>query len=145
MSASVDAEALVYTDGASRGNPGPCAYAFLIIRGDEVVARRSEYLGRCTNNEAEYTAVARAMEEALRLGIRRIRVHSDSRLVISQLTGRWRVKDPRMRALSSRIKELASKFEVVEFVNVPREDPLIRAADHMCNRTLDEVAGDFIV
>ena len=145
MPASVDAEALVYTDGASRGNPGLCAYAFLIIRGDEVVARRSEYLGRCTNNEAEYIAVAKAMEEALRLGFKRIRVHSDSRLVISQLTGRWRVKDPRMLALSSRIKELTSKFEAVEFVNVPRENPFIRVADHMCNRTLDEVAGDFNV
>ncbi|MGC8556052.1 MAG: ribonuclease HI family protein [Conexivisphaera sp.] len=134
-------DAQIYTDGASRGNPGPCAYAFLIVRGDEVVARRSEYLGRCTNNEAEYTAVARAMEEALRLGIRRIRVHSDSRLVINQLSGRWRARNPRMRALAAGIRALAAKFDEVEFVNVPREDPLIGAVDAMCNETLDALRG----
>ncbi len=132
-------EALIYTDGASRGNPGPCAYAFLIVVGGEVVAGRGEYLGVCTNNEAEYAAVERAMEEALRLGIRRIRVHSDSRLVVNQLNGVWRARDRRMRALSSRVKDLASKFERVEFVNVPREDPFVAAADRMCNRALDEV------
>jgi ribonuclease HI len=130
-------EASIYTDGASRGNPGPCAYGFLIISGGRVLARRSERLGRCTNNEAEYVAVIRAMEEALRLGIRRIRLHSDSRLVISQLSGSWRARDPRMRGLLSRARELSSRFEGVELVNVPREDPFIRIVDGMCNEALD--------
>ncbi|MGC8970347.1 MAG: ribonuclease HI family protein [Conexivisphaera sp.] len=134
-------DAQIYTDGASRGNPGPCAYAYLIVRGGDVVARRSGYIGTCTNNEAEYVAVREALEEALRLGLRRVRIHSDSRLVINQLSGRWRARNPRMRALAAGIRALAAKFDEVEFVNVPREDPLIGAVDAMCNETLDALRG----
>ncbi len=137
-------QAEAYTDGASRGNPGPCAYAFIILVEGEVASARSGYLGRCTNNEAEYSAVINALEEALSLGIRRIRVFSDSALVVNQLTGRWRIKDRRMALLASRVREMASRFERVEFLKVPRENPHVAAADAMCNRVLDEVArGDY--
>jgi len=138
---TIDVEASIYTDGASRGNPGDCAYGFIVVSGDRVLARRSEYLGRCTNNEAEYTAVIRALEEALRLGITSVRVYSDSRLVMSQLSGKWRARDPRMRRLLSRARELSSKFERVEFINVPREEALIRIVDGMCNDALDDAEG----
>ncbi|MFQ1020683.1 ribonuclease HI family protein [Tardisphaera saccharovorans] len=126
-----------YTDGASRGNPGPGAAAYLLVKDGKVIEKRGFYLGYCTNNEAEYTAVLRALEAARRLGESEVVVVSDSRLVISQLNGLWAIRNPRMAKLNEQVKSLVSSFSSVTFENVRRDDPFVTAADSICNEVLD--------
>ncbi len=126
-----------YTDGASRGNPGPGAAAYVLVRDGKVIEKQGFYLGHCTNNEAEYTAVLRALEAALRLGEREVVVVSDSKLVISQLNGIWAIRNPRLAKLNEQIRSLASSFASVRFENVRRSDPFVSVADSVCNAVLD--------
>ncbi|MCU0631474.1 MAG: ribonuclease HI family protein [Methanolinea sp.] len=127
-----------YTDGASRGNPGPAACAFLLIdpRG-KIIARDAVILGRRTNNEAEYQAVINSLQKAASLSARRVLVHSDSQLVIRQLKGEYQVRKPHLRAMYVQVKDLEQRFLSVDYSSVPREDPWIREADRLCNEALD--------
>ncbi|WP_449462734.1 ribonuclease HI family protein [Tardisphaera miroshnichenkoae] len=126
-----------YTDGASRGNPGPGAAAYVLVRDGRVIDKQGFYLGYCTNNEAEYTAVLKALEAALRLGEREVVVVSDSKLVVSQLKGVWAIRNPRMAKLNEQVRSLISSFSSVKFENVRRSDPFVAAADSICNEVLD--------
>jgi len=127
-----------YTDGASRGNPGPAACAFVIVDGWGVlIASEARVLGKKTNNEAEYHAVIGALEKAASTPYRQIVVHSDSELVIRQIKGEYKVRKPHLRELFLQEQELERLFESVEFVNLPREDPWIRIVDTLCNDALD--------
>lgn len=129
-------KAILYSDGGSRGNPGPSAAGFIIMNErDEVVYEGGKYLGVTSNNQAEYQAVQLALEKALELGIREIEFRLDSLLVVNQMNGLYKVKNPDLWPIHSAIANLVRKFDRVHFVHVRRE--FNRLADGMVNKTLD--------
>jgi len=130
----------IYTDGASRGNPGDGAWAFIILDDTgELVAEQSGYIGHTTNNRAEYFAVIRSLQRAKELGPGCVHVHSDSQLLVNQVLGNWKVKDEELRRLYNRIKSLEENFSEVEFSHHPRDNTHISKADALCNQCLDEI------
>ena len=129
-------KAVLYTDGASRGNPGPAAIGAVIKDGQgRVLARISKRIGRTTNNQAEYRAVIAAFEEAIKLGVTSVDLKSDSELVVRQINGRYRVKHPGLKPLYRQVKELQSSFQSCAIVSIPRRQN--READGLCNAALD--------
>lgn len=126
----------IYTDGAARGNPGPAAFAYVIQRDAAAPIEEAGCLGRTTNNQAEYTALVRALQHAARLGTQhRLHIHSDSELMVKQMRGEYRVKDAGLRSLYEQAKELADQFTGVTFRHVPRAQN--GRADELCNEALD--------
>lgn len=129
-------EVLVRIDGASRGNPGPAAYAVVIESADgSPVASFAKLLGKTTNNFAEYQALLAALEYALDHGLSRIRVLTDSELMARQIAGRYKVKSPDLKPLHERARQLIAHFEKFSIDHVPREQN--READRLANRALD--------
>lgn len=130
-------EAKMYTDGGSRGNPGDSACAFVICKMDDTVVEKSGYyMGVATNNQAEYLGMIKGLERCRDLGINKIRLHSDSQLVVNQMNGFYKVKNQELAPLHQQLKQLAQSFEKVSFSYVPRE--LNKLADKEVNRILDE-------
>jgi ribonuclease HI len=127
----------IHTDGASRGNPGEAAFAYVIAREGAPPVEEAGCLGRLTNNQAEYTALVRALEHAARLGTHhRLTVHSDSELLVKQMRGEYKVKDAGLRALYEEATRLADRFDhPPRFVHVRRA--LNARADELCNLALD--------
>ena len=135
------------TDGAARGNPGPAAAGAVLIALSRPDARNplaapdasiSDYLGVQTNNVAEYTAVVRAIGLALELGARRLELLLDSKLIVEQLAGRWRVKDLKLRPLwVEALQRLRTLPDGWVAAHVPRAQNA--AADAMCNEAIDRV------
>jgi ribonuclease HI len=136
-SLSVDDLYVAYADGASRGNPGPAAVGVVIFdpAGREVYSA-SRRLGRATNNEAEYRAAITALEAALGLRASRVELRMDSELVVRQLSGRYRVRNPRLIPLYKRLLDLRGRFAAITFRYVPRGEN--RPADRLANKALDE-------
>lgn len=131
-----------YTDGASRGNPGPSAYAYILVDDEGgIILQDSGYLGEGTNNSAEYHAVIESLKAASRYTRGRVVVFSDSELVVRQINGTYRIRKDHLAVLYREVQEAASHFEGVEFKNVPRDHPVIARADLLCNRVLDMHAG----
>ncbi len=128
----------VYVDGAARGNPGPAAYAFVIYHDGEPVLEDNGFLGRATNNVAEYTALVKALERAAELKATHLDIRSDSELLVRQMRGEYRVKNEHLRPLYEEASRLARRFEAVSISHVPREEN--READRLCNEALDEAA-----
>jgi ribonuclease HI len=133
-------ELFCYTDGASRGNPGSSAYAYLVCSHGSELAEMGKFLGKATNNEAEYHAVIAALEACSRFSHGQVSVYSDSELVIRQLSGRYKVRATHLVPLYQRVKFLEKSFEKVTYRSVPREDAMIRRMDALCNRILDDAA-----
>src|SRR5215469_16399916 len=133
----------VYTaniDGAARGNPGPAAYGVVIRRPDGAKHESlGKYIGRHTNNVAEYYALIAALDYATANGIRRLRVYSDSQLIVNQIKGLFKVKHPDLRPLHERAKKQAAALESFTIEYVPREQN--RDADDLANAALDNVSG----
>jgi ribonuclease HI len=124
------------TDGASRGNPGPAAIGVSILGPDgEEVATASEAIGHTTNNVAEYSALIRALELLQELGAKRALVLLDSELIVRQMDGTYRVRNPRMKDLYDRVRGLLPAFTEVRFRHVPREENA--RADALANEALD--------
>jgi ribonuclease HI len=138
QSAEHPTEVKLYTDGGSRGNPGPSASGFVIYDMHDVpLVDKGVYLGITTNNQAEYTALKLGLEEAKSLGMRIIHAHMDSLLVVNQMKCIYKVKNRDLWPINEAIKELVADFDKVDFTHVPRE--LNKAADAAVNRALDEV------
>jgi ribonuclease HI len=131
----------IHTDGASRGNPGAAAFAYVIARKGAPAIENAGRIGELTNNQAEYTALVRALEHALRLGAgHRVVLHSDSELMVRQMKGEYKVKNEELRPLFQRAKALADQFEGgVSFVHVRRE--MNKRADQLGNDALDGKLG----
>src|SRR6476620_11132373 len=127
----------IHTDGASRGNPGAAAFAYVLARKGAPVIENAGCLGDMTNNQAQYTALVRALEHALKIGPEhRVVLNSDSELMVRQMKGEYKVKNEELRPLYQRAKELADRFAGgVSFVHVRRE--LNKRADQLCNVALD--------
>ena len=127
----------IHTDGASRGNPGPAAFAYVIARDGEEPIEEAGKIGRMTNNQAEYIALVRALEHALELGEHhRVVVHSDSELLVKQMSGEYRVKNEDLRDLYEEARDLCGRFRGgVTFQHVRREQNA--RADALGNEALD--------
>src|SRR5262245_20570157 len=127
----------INTDGASRGNPGAAAYGYVITRDGNLLVEEAGCLADMTNNQAEYTALVRALEHALELAPNdRVIVHSDSELMVKQLNGEYRVKNEELRPLYEEALRLRRRFnQPVAFRHVRREHN--KRADELCNEALD--------
>ncbi len=127
----------VACDGAARGNPGPAGVGVHITDPDgKVVAEIARGIGVATNNVAEYTAAIEGLTRALELGARDVLVRSDSRLLVEQLSGRFKVKNPTLQRLHAQVRTIARGFERVRYEHVPRERNA--EADRLANRGVDE-------
>jgi probable phosphoglycerate mutase len=123
-------------DGGARGNPGPAAYGIVLKKADgSTLVAAGKYVGRATNNVAEYYGLIAALDAAAQHGVRRLRVESDSELMVRQMRGEYRVKSPDLRPLHERAERLARGFEHFEITHVPREKN--READRLVNAALD--------
>lgn len=130
----------IHIDGGSRGNPGDAGFGVYVQRPDgSVVAELFGYIGRATNNVAEYQALIHALDYARRRGTRRLRLYSDSELVVKQMSGAYRVKHPDMLPLYRKASELRRGFESATLEHVRREQN--READRLANQALDERAS----
>ena len=125
----------LYTDGGSRGNPGPAAYAYVIKRPGEPDIEEMGYLGQTTNNIAEYTGLVKALEHARELGGQNLVVNSDSELMVKQLNGQYKVKNAGLLPLYQRAVALRRQFEVVTIKHIYREENA--QADALCNEAMD--------
>ncbi|MGE5585329.1 MAG: ribonuclease HI family protein [Bacillota bacterium] len=133
-------ELTIYSDGASRGNPGPAGIgAVLLDENGNVVAEISEGIGTATNNEAEYMALSKALERAKTLGARRVRVYVDSELVARQISGQYAVKSDRLRPLVERVQKLRRSFESCRVTHVKRG--MNARADELANMGIDAADG----
>ena len=129
-------EVVINTDGGARGNPGPAAIGAVITTASgRKLAEVSEAIGPATNNVAEYTAVIRALERAAEIGAKRVTLRSDSLLLVEQLRGVYKVKNPTLVRLHGEVRALARGFDSINFEHVRREQN--KKADRLVNVALD--------
>jgi ribonuclease HI len=127
----------LFTDGASRGNPGPAgAGAVLLDAEGRELAARSLWLGHCTNNVAEYRALLLGLQAALEQGCGRLAIRLDSELIVRQLQGRYQVKNEALKPLFTEVKSLLARLEGWSVAHVPRAQN--KRADELANRGIDE-------
>lgn len=131
---------IVYTDGASRGNPGPASYGFTVSdENGKLIFEEGKYIGTATNNVAEYTAVLAALKRIKKQfankGPVSIELFADSKLVVEQLSGRYKIKSPHLKPLIEQIKVLSRQLGGVVHGHVPRDKNT--EADRLANQALD--------
>lgn len=126
-----------YTDGGSRNNPGPAATG-VVIKDEKgkILAAYGEYLGKQTNNFAEYSAIISALKKAHELGATEVECIADSKLVVEQLSGRWKVKEPTIQKLFIQAWNEMQKFKKVRIKHTLRAGN--KAADAEVNKVLDK-------
>ena len=126
----------MWVDGGARGNPGPAAVGYRIEDdAGEVLDEAGRTIGVATNNEAEYRALITALQRAAALGATEVEVRADSELLVRQMTGRYRVKSPHLKALWDEAQQAADRFERVRYVEVRRAENA--DADRQVNLALD--------
>lgn len=130
---------IVEADGGSRGNPGPAGYGALVLDPvtGQVLAERGEAFGRATNNVAEYRGLIAGLEAVLDFGPSEVEVRMDSKLVVEQMSGRWKIKHADLRPLALQAQRLAQRLPRVTYTWIPRERN--SAADRLANQALDGV------
>lgn len=135
-------KAIVEADGGSRGNPGPAGFGSVVWSADHstVLAEVNEAIGTATNNVAEYRGLIAGLAEAARVGATEVEARLDSKLVVEQMSGRWKVKHPDLAELSREARRLASGFDRVSFRWVPREEN--SHADRLANEAMDAAAAE---
>ena len=130
----------IYSDGASRGNPGPAAVAIKIVDENGAVVRRvSKFLGKRTNNEAEYEALIVALKLARDFTEGYVKCFLDSELVVKQLNEEYQVRNPRLESFWLEVRELQQHFQRVSFNHVFRTEKNIEEVDRLANHVLDRV------
>ena len=129
-------KAVIYADGASRGNPGPAAIGAIIKdeRG-RLMTSISQRIGRATNNQAEYRAIIAALEEAARLGARQVEIKTDSELVVKQIKGEYRVKKAILKPLYQQVKQQQGSLEGFTITHILRQQNI--EADNLANKALN--------
>ena len=133
-------KAKLFTDGGSRGNPGPAAYGFVLQAEDgTVLDARGEAIGIATNNVAEYAALVAGLGRAVEVGVVELEVVSDSELMVKQMRGEYRVKNEALRELSTQAARLGRRLTRVSYTAVRREDNEL--ADRLVNDALDAAGG----
>lgn len=126
---------VIYTDGASLGNPGQAAIG-AVIQDEQgrVISHISRRIGHATNNQAEYTAIIAALEEAIRIGATNVELKADSELVVKQLNGQYKVKKTTLRPLYQKVVRLIGSLKAFSITHIPREQN--READRLANKAL---------
>jgi ribonuclease HI len=133
----VDKRLSLFTDGACRGNPGNGgAGAVLVGKNGEVVSTAKRFLGHCTNNIAEYQALILGLGEALGRGATVISIYLDSELIVRQIQGVYRVKNPTLKPLMADVRALLDRFDTWQVAHVPRSENAV--ADKLANEAIDE-------
>jgi ribonuclease HI len=128
--------AQIFTDGAARGNPGPAGIGVVIRNDEKILLQVSDYIGKTTNNVAEYLAFIRGLEEALDMGERNIEVFTDSELLVKQINGEYKVKNEGLVPLFHHAQSLTRKFKHCRVYHTAREENEL--ADKLANRGIDE-------
>ena len=128
----------IFTDGAARGNPGPAGIGVVIKSEKETLLEVSDYIGKTTNNVAEYMALIRGLEEALDMGNKSVEVYSDSELVVKQLNGEYKVKNEGLVPLYLHTRSLIKKFNHFSINHTVREEN--KHADELANKGIDDHA-----
>jgi len=132
-----DTSITVFSDGGSRGNPGPSAAGFVVVDSSQnVIAEGGQFLGVTTSDHAEYHGVYLGMQKAAEMGYKRINFKIDSMMVVNQMNGRYKIKNRALWPIHQHIRDLMKQFEAVSFSHVGRE--FNRLADGMVNKTLDQ-------
>ncbi len=127
----------INTDGGARGNPGPAGIGVVVRDGaGTLVAEFKQYIGETTNNVAEYQALILALEEARKTGAETVNIRMDSELVVRQMQGKYKIKEPSLQALAGEVFKLTKYFKSVNFTHVRRE--LNKEADKLVNAAIDE-------
>lgn len=128
---------ITYSDGGARGNPGPAAYGVVIKDADgKLVKQHGRYIGETTNNQAEYRGLIDALEHAQQFGATEVECYLDSELLVKQMKGEYRVKDPELAKLYVRVHNLMVMIGKVSFTHIRRA--LNKEADAFVNKALDE-------
>lgn len=133
---------IIYTDGGSRGNPGPAALGYVLSLPDGRVSEKGEYLGKKTNNEAEYEAVVCALKKAKALLGKEacsetdVEIRMDSELAVKQMNGEYEFHEERLWLIFRHIWNLKTHFKSFSFKHIPREEN--RRADELVNKALDQ-------
>jgi ribonuclease HI len=131
----------IYSDGASRGNPGPSAIAFIVLTDDnQTLKRYAKFVGTKTNNQAEYEALIAALEYAHKSFLQKVTCHLDSELVVKHLNGEYKVKNPELKSLWTKVQKLKQNFQKISFTHVARTDVHIQEVDSMANQILDKIS-----
>ena len=132
---------VIEADGGSRGNPGPAGYGAVVLTEDRstVLAETKQAIGRATNNVAEYRGLIAGLDDAVKLGATDAAVFMDSKLVVEQMSGRWKVKHPDLIELHAQARKLALRFERISYAWVPRARNA--HADRLANEAMDAAAG----
>ena len=126
----------IFSDGGARGNPGPAGIGAVLFDADkQKLAEVSEYIGETTNNQAEYLALLAGLQKATELSATEVMMFLDSKLVVEQIAGRWKIKDLEMRKLAEKVHAVLQGFSSWEIHHVPREKNQL--ADQLANRALD--------
>ncbi len=133
---SETSEMIIYSDGASRNNPGEAGAGVYILQDNKPFEKIARYLGQTTNNVAEYNAAIIGLEQAVKHGASKVRLLADSELLVKQLNGQYKVKNEGLKPLYLKVKELISKIGSVEVKYIPRE--MNREADALANKAIDE-------
>ena len=136
MNSTGSVELIIYTDGASRNNPGEAGAGIFIMQDGKPVDKIARYLGTTTNNIAEYQAAIIGLEHCVKLGASSVRLHADSELLVKQLNGQYKVKNEGLKPLYAKAKELIAKIGRVEVKYIPREQN--KEADALANKAIDE-------
>lgn len=126
---------MIWTDGGARGNPGPAAAGVVVRDGDGLVWQNGVFLGETTNNQAEYQALQLGLEKARQLGASDIQVHMDSQLVVEQVNGRYKVKEPALKERHEAVRKQLEEFGEWQLQYVPRAQNA--DADKLVNQALD--------
>ncbi len=127
---------IIYSDGGARGNPGPAGIgAVLKNEKGQIIAQISEYLGVATNNQAEYKAIIRGLEEANKQGANHVEANLDSELVVKQLNGEYKVKNSGLAPLFLQIHDYRQNFKKIEFKHIKRE--FNKEADKLANEAMN--------
>lgn len=130
-------ELKIYTDGGSRGNPGPAAFGVAITdESGRVLGKYSKYLGETTNNQAEYQAIHFALSKAKEMKANEVEIYSDSELIVNQLNQNYKIKNQDLGVWFLKIWNLRQEIGKVRFIYVPRSEN--READRLVNRELDK-------
>lgn len=131
---------VIEADGGSRGNPGPAGYGAVVWTADRatVLAENKQAIGRATNNVAEYRGLIAGLDNALNLGATEAAVYLDSKLLVEQMSGRWKVKHPDLIELHAEARSRARRFEKISYSWIPRERNT--HADRLANEAMDAAA-----
>lgn len=131
---------VINTDGGSRSNPGPAGIGYVIRSPEqEVLFERGEYIGTATNNVAEYKALIAALEAARDMKGTDLLIRMDSELIVKQMKGEYKVKEPSLQALHRQVRELLTNFTTYQFEHVLRQ--FNKDADRMVNQAIDGALG----